>query len=202
MGILVCSVLFAGTAFAGIPSLVLSTAASAEANAVSVFTLPNGGGHRIDDCFLSGGAKTDATITLTLVDLNGDPINLYPFEDLTLATASGGLVTCPGGSTADASTDINGQCTFSGSVFGGGASGSGEGTIVLVNGSALTQAPMNVSFNSPDISGDLIVNLSDISLFASFYYGSYSYSADFYWDGNLNLSDISLLAQGNGSACP
>jgi hypothetical protein len=202
MGILVCSVLFAGTAFAGIPSLVLSTAATAAASPVSVFTLPNGGGHRIDDCFLSGGAKTDATITLTLVDLNGDPINLYPFEDLTLATEFGGLVTCPGGSTADASTDVNGQCTFSGSVFGGGASATGEGTVVLVNGSALTQAGIAVSFNSPDISGDLIVNLSDISLFASFYYGTYSYRADFYWDGNLNLSDISLLAQGNGSTCP
>ncbi len=75
MGILVCSVLFAGTAFAGIPSLTLSAAASAEASAVSVFTLPNGGGHGINDCYLSGGAKTDATITLTLVDLNGDPIN-------------------------------------------------------------------------------------------------------------------------------
>ena len=202
MGILVCSVLFAGTAFAGIPSLSLSVAVSAEANATSVFTLPNAGGHGLDDCYLLGGAKVDATITLTLVDLNGDPINLYPFEDLSLATEFGGLALCPGGADADGSTDVNGQTTFSNAVFGGGASASGEGTIILVNGSALTQGAINMSFNSPDISGDLIVNLSDISLFAGYYYGSYSYAADFYWDAVLNLSDISLLASGNGAACP
>jgi hypothetical protein len=171
---------------------------------VSVFTLPNGGGHLINDCYLFGGTKTDATIHLTLVDGNGDPIFLYPFEDLALATELGGMAVCPGGSVADASTDVDGLTTWSGALFAGGASdyAGGEGCQIMVNGDALLQPALAVYFNSPDLSGDRQVNLSDISLFAGAYYGTYSYAADFYFDGNLNLSDISMLAQGNGASCP
>lgn len=204
MGLLACSLLFASAAFAGVPSLSLSSAATAAGADVSVFTLPNGGGHAIDDCYLFGGTKTDATITLTLVDGNGDPIVLYPFEDMFLATELGGLAVCPGGSVADASTDVNGVCTWSNALFAGGSSDyvGGEGCQVMINGDALLQPALPVYFNSPDMSGDKQVNLSDISLFAGAYYGTYTYAADYYWDGVLNLSDIAQLASGNGASCP
>ncbi len=49
---------------------------------------------------------------------------------------------------------------------------------------------------------DLIVNLVDVVLFASIYFGSYSYCADFCWDGDMNLKDVVILAQHMGHACP
>lgn len=204
MGLLACSLLFASAAFAGVPSLSLSTATTAATADVSVYTLPNGAGHPLNDCQLFGGSRTDATISLHLVDGNGDPIFLYPFEDIALATELGGLVACPGGAVSDQSTDVNGDTTFSGALFAGGYSdyAGGEGCVVLINGDALLQPALPVYFNSPDMTGDRTVNLSDISEFAGAYYGTYNYGADFYWDGTLNLSDIASLAQGNGATCP
>lgn len=207
MGLLVCSLVvsLATVAWAGIPDMTLTVAAKANGTVlVSVYTLPNGGGHGLNDCYISGGVKVDATVTLTLNDGNGDPIFNYPFEDMWMETSPTvpGLVLCPGGSVADLNTDINGQTTFSGAVFGGGASATGDVTIIVVNGEVVVSGSLNIQFNSPDINGDLTVNLTDVVLFAGAFYGAYSYSADFYFDGTLNLSDIVLLAQGNGTSCP
>lgn len=49
--------------------------------------------------------------------------------------------------------------------------------------------------NSPDMSGDCLVNLFDIALFSGAFFGTYSHCADFNMDGVLDLSDISILAQ-------
>jgi len=57
-------------------------------------------------------------------------------------------------------------------------------------------------FNSPDLNGDLVVNLSDIILFARIYWGEYSYAADFYWDGQVNLSDLAMMIGTRGRTCP
>jgi hypothetical protein len=56
--------------------------------------------------------------------------------------------------------------------------------------------------NSPDLNGDLAVNLTDVSHFVGSFFGTYDYASDFQWDGVINLSDIVLLAQGLGSECP
>jgi hypothetical protein len=203
MGLMALSLL-ASTAWAGIPDLTLSTAGTAAGARVSVYTLPSGGGHGLNDCYLSGGTKTDATITLTLVDSNGDGIYLYPACDMWLESSLGGLALCEGGSCADGGTDYDGVTTFSNPVFGGKQTtpGGGELCQVIINGSALAGPGMDIQFNSPDVNGDLIVNLTDVVLFAGDYYGAYAYRSDFYFDGTVNLSDIVLLAQGSGAACP
>lgn len=203
MGLLALSLL-ASTAWAGIPDLILSTAGTAATAQVSVYTLPSGGGHGLDDCYLSGGTKTDASITLTLVDLNSDPIYLYPACDMWLETSLGGLALCEGGSCADLGTDHDGLTTFSNPVFGGKQTDPGAGEVcqVIVNGSPLAGPGMDIQFNSPDINGDLEVNLTDVVLFAGDYYGAYLYRSDFYFDAAVNLSDIVLLAQGMGAECP
>ena len=59
-----------------------------------------------------------------------------------------------------------------------------------------------IRFNSPDMNGDLVINLVDVSLFAQVYLGGYSYSADFYWDGLLNMVDVAILAQHYGHDNP
>ena len=202
MGLLVCSLVvsLATVAWAGIPDLMLSSATYvALGTQVSVYSLPSAAGDALNDVYVLGGSKTDATVTLTLVDSTPTPIFNYPFEDMWLESDDPAFVFCPGGTSADANTDANGQTTFSGALFAGS---SGAGLIVVINGDPLEQGPLDFLFNSPDMNGDLLVNLTDVVLFAGVYYGEYDYSADYYWDGNINLSDIVLLAQGQGATCP
>ena len=56
--------------------------------------------------------------------------------------------------------------------------------------------------NSPDINADLTVNLIDLSLFSSDYFGSYSFRSDFFWDGEINLIDLASMALFFGDTCP
>jgi hypothetical protein len=187
-------------AWAGIPDPDNSYATSMAATDVSVLVSPGGNGTPLNSVYGYGtGPVVNATIELWVRDAFGDPIYLYPASDMWLETASS-MVLCPGGSTADQSTDINGYTTFSQALFAGCC---GSGFIVKINGAALNQAPFaQMKVNSPDMNCDLIVNLTDVVLFAGNYYGSYDYCADFYWDGVLNLSDIVVLAQNVGTTCP
>jgi hypothetical protein len=182
-----------------IPNLDLSTAATAATEQVSLLSTPDGSGDPLTNAYTLGGGRMDATVTLTLVDDASTPIFNYPFEDLWLETNAPEIALCPGGSLADANTDVNGQTTFTGSLQAGGW---GEGLKVIVDGDPLSQNPLNIKCNSPDMNLDLVVNLTDIVLFAQAYFGGYDYPADYYWDEVINLSDIVLLAQGSGDACP
>jgi hypothetical protein len=100
---------------------------------------------------------------------------------------------------ADASTDALGETTFSNPIAGGGNS-LGEVVMVMVAGAPLVQT-VNVTFNSADINGDLVVNLSDITPFAQMLAGTYSYDGDFNNDGVINLSDIVRFTPGIGTTC-
>jgi hypothetical protein len=46
------------------------------------------------------------------------------------------------------------------------------------------------------------VNLADVGSFSGIFFGAYDFSADFYADGALNLSDVGRLATGVGGSCP
>ena len=199
LGILVVSL--ANLAWAGVPDLGLSTAVIPDGAAgASVFALPNGLGSSLDEAFADGGATVDATITLTLVDSNGDGIFLYPFQDLWLETSDNGLAYCNGGTDADASTDENGQTTWTNPVNGGGCS-DGELVEIYVAGSPLSGAGLDITFNSADLNGDLAVNLADIVTFTQVLNGDYDYCADFNNDGAINLADIVRMTGGIGAAC-
>ena len=206
MGLLVCTLALslASFAWAGVPDLGFSTLSGAmEPVQVSVYSLPNGAGHGLDDVYVLGGVKVNATVTVTLLDSNLQPVFNYPFEDLWVDSSLGGIVYCPGGTTADANTDANGQTTFTNALFAGLSSDplATEGLVVMVSGVPMSRT-LPYHFNSPDMDGDLIVNLTDVVIFAGIYYGAYEYKADFYWDLTINLSDIVLLAQGMGAECP
>jgi len=196
----------ASVAVANVPDLGLSTATMATTGqTLSLFNLPDGGGNPLTEAYVlnGAGAKVDATITLTLLDGLGNPIENYPFEDLTLSCDDGlgqAMVPCTGGVSADGNTDAAGQTTFSGTLRAG--AWAAANTDVMVAGAALTSGGVALQMNSADMNGDGVVAVSDISLFAGVYYGTYSYGADFNADGSVALSDVSLLAGGNGSACP
>jgi hypothetical protein len=205
MGFLVCSLVLSIASFAaaGVPDLGLSSATTAAGAQVSVYTLPDGVGDPLTDCYLYGGSKTDATITLTLLDANSEPVYLFPFEDLWLETTMGGLVLCTGGSTADASTNAAGVTTWTGTVRGGGYSADGELTQIYVAGDPLEQAGLDMLWNSPDIDGNGVVALADVILFSQDYNsGTVVYRSNLYWDDVLDLADVIRLADGLGSACP
>lgn len=201
VGLLVCilSASLVSLAWAEVPNLDNSTATTAASEQVSVYSLPNGAGDGLDDVYVFGGAKTNATVTLTLLTDAFTPVVNYAFEDLWIEADTGPFVFCLDGTVADADTDINGQTTFTNPMFAGA---NGAGLVIIVDGNALSQLPLDFLFNSPDISGDLVVDLTDVVFFSQDFYGPYNYISDFYWDGNLDLSDIVLLAQGMAAQCP
>lgn len=189
------------------PDLCYASVANSEP--VSVLVRPDGGGWPLAEAMLFGGTRTNATITLTVVDGAGTPVIGFPAEGLYLVGSGCDPFTClnvcGSGSIADGSTNALGQTTFSGPLWAGG---SNVGAGVMIDTIPLPESPLLIQggdllqFNGPDINGDLAVNLVDVSLFAGDYFGSYDYRSDFYWDGVVNLTDISILAQSLGASCP
>lgn len=198
LGALVMSL--ASLAVAGVPDLNASQATiAASAQGASIYVVPDGSGADFTEAAAPGGATVDATITLTLIDTAGDPIFAYPFEDMWLETTGGGLVYCDGGTRADGVTDVDGITTFSNPLAAGGST-FGELTQVYIAGSPLAAAGLNLIFNSTDMNGDLLVNLTDIAAFIPLVGGS-DYAGDYNYDGIVNLTDVAKLIQANGAGC-
>lgn len=193
-------------ASAQVPDPDLCYATSANSEPVSILVRPDGGGTPLTNAMLFGGARTDATITLTLLDGAGDPVVNYPAEGSWLEAGPPELFpVCGAGSISDGSTNALGLTTFSNPLRAGG---SGVGAGIMIDTVPLPDSPLEFPggdqfhFNSPDISGDLMVNLADVAMFAADFYGAYNYRSDFYWDGVINLKDVVLMAQGIGASCP
>lgn len=197
---------FTGTASAvknGEPDLDLSWYETAATEPVSVFTVPDGLGSRFDAAFAYGGVVMDATITLHLILNDGSPVPGFAAEDMWLETTQGGLAPCFAGTVADANTDADGVTQWQEPLAAGGYSDpSSELTIVIIMGDPLPQSGLDIYFNSPDLSGDGLVDLTDIAVFTQDLFGAYSYRSDFIWDGAINLSDVALMTQGFGAECP
>jgi hypothetical protein len=218
MGLVVCLVTlgFASMGFAGVPDLTLSTATTAATEVASVFSIPNGQGNSINGCkYASSTTPADATITLNVVDEFGAAIFQYPFEDMWLESAAGGLVLCNGGSVADGSTDINGDATFSGPLFAGGGSWyeptvSIEQCVVMIDGYPLYGGGLDIIFNTADLDGNLLVGTQDAVIFTPLYASltadplnpGYDYTVDFYFDLAINLQDVVLFAGSLNTQCP
>lgn len=215
MGIFACTLIIGAASFAtaGVPDLNLSQATAASgATTVVMYNLPNGGGFAFTGAVAAvGGAVTDASISLVLVDGAGVPINLYPSEDMWLESGSyvdednPGMAYCTGGSVADFSTNAAGETEWVAPMNAGGWSGgAGVVTTVMINGAPLTgSAPFPIWHNSADINGDGAVNVSDVQKFAVDYFApSYAFRSDLQFDAIVNLSDIPILAQAVGASCP
>lgn len=212
-----CAVLFtaclSAVATAGIPwvgQIVCNAVAEA-----SVFMRPDGGGAALDEARLAGGGATDATVHVQLVDPNWVPVQYFPGEDIWLqfAVEPGTARGCanspsfPGGSfRADHATDADGWTEWLLPLRGGGWS-AGPVTVYL-NGmpaqdpDQYVHPPLDLRTNSPDLNGDLVVNLSDIVYFTQDLTGAYQYRSDYDWDGVVNLTDVVYFAQGIGVECP
>lgn len=195
-GVLVLSL--ASLAWAGIPNLDNSTAVTGPST-VSVLVCPACDGDRLDNAQDCSGGNVDATITLTVLDINFDPVVGYPAADMYLV--ANGLCWCTD-FIADGPTDVNGQTTFTGSPCAGGCSDDNSTNVYISPHGVLTQPGLPIWFNSPDMNCDFVVNLSDVVIFAGIFYGTYDYCADFYCDGLINLSDVVVFAVHMGHVCP
>jgi hypothetical protein len=167
----------------------------------SLLLVPDGSGNSFTEARDEQGQPVDATITLYLRDFLGNPFYLFPREDMWLQANDGNQVACGWGMLADQDTDVNGMTFWVNPQPAGGFS---EGPVfVFVNGEALySNAGLPLKFRSPDLNGDLQVNLTDVAIFVGDYYGGFQPRSDLSGDGVINLSDIAILAQHYMAFCP
>jgi hypothetical protein len=213
MGLMACTAVLslAVVATAGVPDLSLSTAtAPGLTSQATLYNRPDGAGSPFTTAhaFNTPLVDVDATITLTLLDGNGDPVKFFPTADMYVGTTAATFFPCVNGTIADFVTNEFGVTEWQDPMEAGGYTDPTvpDVTQVYINGSPLSGAGFDLQFNSCDLSGatgpDGATNITDIVTFTQIYFGAYSYSADFVWDGAINISDIVLMAQGNGAGCP
>jgi hypothetical protein len=136
-----------------------------------------------------------------LKDASGAPVVMYPSSDIWMETCTcpegyPGIVCALGGCCANAPTNAAGYTLFAQPLRAGCC---GCEAKVLINGVALNQpCCANHLFNSPDMNCDLVVNLSDVVMFAGAFFSGYDYCADLNYNGALNLGDVVVLAQHMG----
>lgn len=202
--LLVCLMILPTAALADppLPDLALSSCSRAYIGPETavLFNLPDGSGSAFTAASI-GSAVVDATVTVTVLDAVGNPMVHFPFEDLWLESADGGMAVCPGGSAADDFTDEAGETTWVHPLLAGGSSQAL--TQVFISGSPLqSSVGLRINFNSADINGDATVNLVDLGLFAQDFFGPYAFRSDFLLDGVINLADVGMFASSLGANCP
>ena len=181
---------------------------------ISMFLVPNGTGTPLSWCFERGGTPVVAEILVTMRDADGNVIVDWPASFIRLEYSDSPLIWCDTSSFpppahapnfADAPTNEEGQTKFTMAYYGGGAV---EGPTYVWNVAdpwgyyQRIATPVNVSYNSADINGDRIVNLTDVGLFASDYFSGYRYRTDFNYDQRHTLVDVGMFATALGAACP
>jgi hypothetical protein len=157
---------------------------------------PGGDADRLD---LNG-----ATVFMTVQDCGGIGIPNIPAADFWLIGCnSPGLVLCGGSGAidADSATNGNGETTISGPLAAGGCDS--VGVYAVVQGAVLVDEDclpncMLVWTASPDINGDLVVDLIDLAEFSKSYTSpphQYLHCKDYNCDGVIDLIDFSLFSR-------
>jgi hypothetical protein len=139
-----------------------------------------------------------AIISITVENM-GLKVPDIPAADIYLIGANQGLVLCGGSGSIDADSATSafppvGYTTISGVLTAGGCD---TGLSVIVWGAVLGCPPIVLpcAVKSPDINGDLIVDIVDLALFAPVYMGlePYSHCMDYNCDGAVALVDFALF---------
>lgn len=162
---------------------------------------PCGDGDRLDQMRNQTGGIVSGVIWVEILDDSLNPVVGVPAEDLWLDDNGGSFAFVHPGTCADGPTDDAGQTTWREPLAAGGVALSG--LIGIAGGIPLNVAPLqNVRFVSPDIDGDLRVDLADLVPFASSYMGVYDARADLVHNGQVNIADLVVFATHYGHHCP
>ncbi len=92
-------------------------------------------------------------------------------------------------------TDADGMTAVALPLRGGGHGTAADFELSAPDVTCELNLDRGLMFNSPDLNGDLLVNLSDVVLFARDFSGPYNYRSDLYWDGEVNLDDLVYFAR-------
>ena len=160
---------------------------------LSLMIVPDGSGEPLAEAQRPDGTVVNGQIIVYLLDGWARGREDMPPAEILLESPGGILAFCTDGNMAGQATDSEGYTYFSAPLYGGGWSQ--NDLRVYVCNTPLSSAYLPLWINSPDIDGDLEVNLSDVQLFAVDFYGAYAYRSDLFYDGVINLSDLSRLAQ-------
>lgn len=157
------------------------------------------------------------SIGVRLRDVNGNVVANYPRTYIALGC--GNLHNCLLSNLgyftafADANTDQYGRTTISlASPFYCGGQSAGLPFDVYVRSApgdswrSITNTSGDsgyIRIRTPDLTGDGVVNSSDLDMFAAILNGGvYDKKADMNFDGRINLTDASYIVNANGDACP
>jgi hypothetical protein len=170
---------------------------------------PDGSGPAPTQAFvLGGGGMADATVEVQLLDILGVPVPNFPWQDVWMATVTGtGTITsCRSGTGGQlfpdpVNSDAQGWLIFSVPLRAGGHS---EGLMqVFVSGQPLqSSAGLALLYVSPDINGDLRVDLQDTGYFSQDLFFAYHLRSDFNGDGTIDLTDAGFMIAAIGADCP
>ena len=197
--LLICSSAFAQNTDIPCPPMVVFEMVYQGSESPIVFNAVDGSGDAFNEAHLPDGTVVDATLTVTITDCMGYPLANYPAGSLWLQPLGEDHIYCIAGGHPDFDTDENGVTQWSQPLLAGGFSN--EGCEFWVGGERVLDAHLNLNFISADIGGDGSVNLWDVSLFSTIYYGEYHFSGDLHPDGVINLADIGKLVSGMGAEC-
>jgi hypothetical protein len=168
---------------------------------VSICVLPGGQGEQ--RAFAYPGIEVEVELGFQLVDLAGQPVPGVELSQVVMWVEGGPPAICPD-AWAGISSDAEGWVTV---PFSGGGHVAPDpqrslGIYLNLCPTLMLDVREDVAFNSPDLNGDLEVDLRDIPLFARDFYGPYNYRSDFNWDGAVDLGDLIFMVQAVAAKCP
>jgi len=207
--VLACAAVLAcaTAALADQPIICLADLEFAPEGPVCLLAVPDGSGTPHSGARALGGEVVDATVRFRVITYEGQgPVYAYPWEDIWLAFDASTAVPCAWAEfSADEDSDADGTMQFSYPMAAGGRS-EGPVTIYLAGAPAWDEnlqdlPPLPIAYNSPDIDGDLAVDLTDITLFTQDLGQGSGFRSDFNYDGVINLTDITLFTPHLGAAC-
>ena len=191
-----------------IPSEWLSWAGPSDPTPVSIWILPDGTGLPLDQAQGLGGGTVSLSIQVQLVDSTGSPVTTVEPDEVWIEDLLGEVSFCLPGWHPDVWNQAAGEFFFTQPPAGGGSRPHDNNNPFLVKACnvPLYDTVLNLAVNSPDINGDLVVDLVDLSLFGQDFFrqdfhGVYAYRSDFVWDGTVDLLDLAVFGSAMGIQC-
>jgi hypothetical protein len=208
--LLIASVVLATMAGA-VPAPVVEEVQCNVTEPVCILVVPDGTGLTFQDARTIDGDVVDVTLSVLiwLYDEFGPigPLGGFSADWLTIQAPDGLTQGCAQDhvAAADHDTGEDGWTEFTLAPRAGGWSQDLLEIYIMGDPASAFGSeipPLPIYFNSPDIDGDLTVDLTDISLFVQDLAAPDApFRSDLVWDGVIDLSDIAVFTQHLGAGC-